>query len=328
MDMVSGQPIGSTMINGGLPRSEQLERIKTELSCRETGSAWFKTAAALEELFKYVRGQPSAEEDSARKIAEAETRLTWGLLARYLSVMRRLRTVSSQEHVPIDQLLSNGFNAVEIAVRIYERSRTDGLLALRELNRGDLTLAQVRHMLKTSKPGRADESVVAKGRLLRKRSVELERVDRALERGGHLIFGAGCRILRRPALRFFRRVGVEARIGDRIVGGADILTPDASLKNDPLEMVLPTALLLAEYLPIFYLIFSPGSDDKVVQSAKEALDDFNASVGIFKVSEHGQFDPVRQAGQVSQENRQYDQLKAKLRVVRKTRPSSNGNLPN
>jgi hypothetical protein len=86
------------------------------------------------------------------------------------------------------------------------------VLALLQLNRGDLTLMQVRRMLELSKPGHADDSAVAKSRLLRKRSAELESVDLAMERGGHFIFGAGCRITRRPPLRFFRRAGLEARI--------------------------------------------------------------------------------------------------------------------
>jgi hypothetical protein len=279
-------------------------------------------------LVLHVRDQPLVGEDVARKIAEAETRLTWGLLARYLSVMRRLRAVSSQEHISIEQLLSNGFNAVEIAVRIYERSPKDGLLALRDLNRGDLTLAQVRLMLESSKPGRADESAVAKGRLLRKRSAELEVVDLAMERGGHLIFGAGCRVARRPPLRFFRRAGLEARIDGRVVGGADILTPDASLKNDQLEAVLPAALLLAEFFPRFFLIFSPRSDEKVVQKANEALNIFNAPVGIIKISEYYQFETVRETRTSSAPSRssEYDLLKAKLRVVRKAKPTMKGNL--
>jgi hypothetical protein len=116
---------------------------------------------------------------------------------------------------------------------------------------------------------------------------------------------------------------LEARIDGRIVGGADIMTPDASLKHDQLEAVLPTALLLAEFLPRFFLLFSPRSDDKVVERAKEALDLFDASsVGIIKVSEHDQLEFVREASKSSSRigSDEYDVLKAKLLVVRKPKP--------
>jgi hypothetical protein len=312
------------MINDEFPESEELERLKRQLNRNGTTKPWFVTAMALEELAEYSRDQPWNKDDAVRKIAEEATDLSWGLLARYLSVVRRLRAISSREGgIPMDRLLSNGFNAVEVAVRLYDRSARDGLAALRELHFGDLTLSQVRRMLENSKPGTADSSAVAKSRLLRKRGSEIESVERALEARGELIFGAGCRITRRPALRFFRRAGLEARIDGRIVGGADIMTPDASLKHDQLEAVLPTALLLAEFLPRFFLLFSPRSDDKVVERAKEALDLFDASsVGIIKVSEHDQLEFVREASKSSSRIRsdEYDVLKAKLLVVRKPKP--------
>ncbi|MFX7844923.1 hypothetical protein ABTK14_21985, partial [Acinetobacter baumannii] len=75
------------------------------------------------------------------------TRLSPGVLRRYVLLLDRLRSIAAIEGLERDALLSPVFNAAEVAVRIYDRNATAGISSLRELKAGEVTLVQLRDRL-------------------------------------------------------------------------------------------------------------------------------------------------------------------------------------
>jgi hypothetical protein len=270
------------MVDGWFPGKEQFDALVASITrLDDTSRPWSEIAAGLERMLDHARRQGWEGDSRVRKMAEDATRLSWGVLARYLSVFRRLGTVSDREGVPAEHLISDGFNATEAAIRLYDRDRTAGLTALKDLHHGRQTLAGVRRDLELARGGSADGAIVSKSLLLRKRKGEIKEVEVALKEDGAALFGERCTIVRRPPLGFFKQIGVEARRDEMIIGGANILTPDAALKGDSIEAVLPAALLMATYVPVFYLLFSPGADPVAVVRAKTAVQNFEAeNVGV------------------------------------------------
>lgn len=265
------------MVSENSTNSGKVDAILEALD-RSDGSArpWHATARALQRLADHAREEEWNGDGQVRQLAERATKLSWGALARYLSAFNRIEAIATREGVAVEDLISDGFNSAEVAVRLYDRNREDGLTALRDLHHGRQTLAGVRRALEIAKGGQADGAVVAKSALLRKRKGEILGVEVALRDHGARLFGAGCKITRRPSLRYFKHIGVEARVAGKLVGGANILTPDPALKTDQIETMLPGALLLSNYFPRFFLIFSSGADPDAIDRTRAALKAFEA----------------------------------------------------
>ncbi len=232
-------------------------------------------------MFEIARANGLHADARVRVLAEDASKLSWAILSRYLSATRRIRAITVFEGVALDDVLSFGFNAVEAAVRLYDRDRQSGLTALRDLRLGRQTLAGVRRSLELARAGNADESEVSKSRLLRKRALELKGAETAVHQDNAKLFSVECEITRRPRLSFFKQLGIEARVEGRLVGGANIYAQDAALRSDRFDSDLPAAMLLARFHPRFYLIFSQGTDKNVVDRATSALKAFgSANVGV------------------------------------------------
>lgn len=300
-------------VNGTFTESGKLESVIRALSRDENpGCTWHDVAVALEELIALAQRDQWQGDAQIRTIAEGSAKLSWAILTRYLSAARRLRTVATREEVAIEELLSPGFNALEAAIRLYERHRDDGLTALRDLHYGRQTLAGVRRSLEFARAGNAVGSEVSKSLLLRKRASELKLAEAALHKDGSRLFGNGCSIIRRPPLQYFRQFGVDARVDGLLVGGGNVFTQDAGTRSDRFDVDLPASLLLAQYYPRFFLIFSQGADTKIMDRAEGALENFGAThVGV-AYQQHSKLEIIRQVKNELSAPADYELLRDRL----------------
>jgi hypothetical protein len=206
------------------------------------------------------------------------------MLRRYVILLRRLDEIAEKAAVDAESLVSNGFSAAELAARLYDRNPAAGLRVLIDLKEGRGTLEQIRAELAVASPGKVTTSADSRSRSLRERGRLIERCEAALQAQAHLLFGPNTQVARRPALRYFRRVGFDVMktggltLGPAgILGGADLYFPEpATSGRDPLED-LAQSLQLSTYLPSFYIVFAPGMPDETCRRAIDALDLFQAT---------------------------------------------------
>jgi hypothetical protein len=232
-------------------------------------------------LMRKALGSEDPQSAGVRAAAQEATGLSWGVLTRYLNVLGRVDRAASYANVSADDLLSLGFNGVELAVRLFDRSPERGIEALRGLHRGTVKVADVRAWLATEPAGAADADVVARSWLLRRNAADIRAVEEAAKAERGSLFPKDSIIRRRRGLRYFRRTGIEvlAPEGSPLVG-IDVMT-DQSSKRDPLDAGFAQSVLLSTFFQRFYLAFPPAADDSAVGRAGEALDElFVPWIGI------------------------------------------------
>lgn len=243
------------------------DRVKRELRGVPL-TRWFIVAG----LMRKALGSADAQSDGVRSAAQEVTGLSWGVLTRYLNVLGRVERAASAANVTSDDLLSLGFNGVELAVRLFDRSAELGIEALRGLHDGTKTVADVREALALAAPGGAGADVVTRSRLLRRNAAGIRAVEEAAEaaRGG--LFPKDSIIRRRRGMRFFRRTGIEVLAQDGSpLQGLDVVA-DPSSTSDPLDAGLAQSVLLSTFFPRFYLAFPPAADAASIGRAVDVLD--------------------------------------------------------
>jgi hypothetical protein len=229
---------------------------------------WFVVAG----LMRKVLGSADDQSDEVRSAAHEVTGLSWGVLTRYLNVLVRVERAAYAANVAPDDLLSRGFNGVELAVRLFDRSAESGIEALRGLRDGTKTVSDVRKALDLAAPGGADAAVVMRSRLLRRNSIGIRAVEEAVEaaRGG--LFPEDSIIRRRRGLRYFRRTGIEVLAQDGSpLQGLDVVA-DPSSTSDPLDAGLAQSVLLSTFFPRFYLAVPPTADAASMERAVDILE--------------------------------------------------------
>jgi hypothetical protein len=92
--------------------------------------------------------------------------------------------------------------------------------------------------------------------------------------------GAGAVATRRPSARYLRRVGFNfTNFKGELIAGADLYLAESG-GRDPLEM-LAQSVILASYLPSFYLILGLDLNLADAERAREALRALDAkSIGV------------------------------------------------
>lgn len=297
-----------------------MEAFRKELAGRIKGEAWHVLALRLDEA---VVGATSLGygEDVVKRMAEEATGLSWGLVTRYLSTIRRVKIAAAAAGVATETLLSPGFNSVEIAVRLYDRSPAQGLEALKSLTEGRIMSAQLKRKLAESFA--LEESAFdPRSRTLRRRGLELQTVETALKRGVGTVFPKDSFVQRRPYLRFFRRIGMEVRGPDgACVCGLDLMTSHADDASGELEDAFPSAYMLSLYFPAFYFVFSPNSPQRAVDEAISALELFECPwFGVMKVLPDHSIEQVRPVKGRPKPDRsdEYESFRTKLAVGRRS----------
>ena len=155
-----------------------------------------------------------------------------------------------------------------------------------------------------------------RSRKLRRRGLELQSTETALERGLSAHFPKDSFLQRRPHLRFFRRLGMEVRRADgACLCGLDLVWSPDDGATEELEADFPAAHLLSLYFPAFYFVFSPNSPQRSVDHAISTLELFGCRwFGVMRVrgdlsieiprKPRGRPDPDRVA--------EYESLRSKL----------------
>jgi hypothetical protein len=262
-------------------------------AARQQGLPWHHLGRLLQKRFEgsenwIRRTEIWAEAGEAAGLAPL-------VLKRFLVLMNKLDRVSDQTGIPPADLVSPSYGAVELALRLYDRDAGLGLYALSELRERRMTIEGLQKILSETPAGSADPSAVSRSVSLRERGILMRLCEDALSEQAGATFGAGSTIVRRPILKYFRRVGFEILAGSRILGGADLHLPEASEGKDSPEE-LAQSLLLACYLPTFHLVFAPGVAASTVEAAEQALDALHmTSVGIIIVDDGGAVKTTRSA---------------------------------
>jgi hypothetical protein len=283
------------------------ESVKTARSAlavaKDGGQPWFVIGSIYAEALRNIREQDHRE---LRDVAAKATRLSPGVLRRYVLLLERLRSIAAVEGLERDALLSPVFNAAEVAVRIYDRNASTGISSLRELKAGEVTLVQLRDRLSTvpvemTAPADAPDALQSETRMERnerigraffqERGVKVAFMLQALRETSPSLWPEAGNIQRRPQSRFFTgHQGFEVVGKDpekAIVAGIEMLIRDRDRVED-LEREMPSYLTLATFYDRFYFAFSPGTPASYVSHAAELLEAFNAgSIGILVVSSDG-----------------------------------------
>ncbi len=292
------------MASAGLTDVKSVQTAHRALAAaKDGGQPWFVIGSVFAEALRNAREQDHRE---LREAAAKATRLSPGVLRRYVLLLDRLRSIAAIEGLERDALLSPVFNAAEVAVRIYDRNATAGISSLRELKAGEVTLVQLRDRLtkvpvELTEPSDAPDAVEGEtrmqrnerigGAVIQERSVKVAFMLQALRESLPSLWPEAEKIQRRPPSPFF-----TGHQGFEVVGkypekagfaGIEMLILDRD-RIDYLERALPSYLTLATFYDRFYFAFSPGTPAGYVSHAAELLDAFDAgSIGILVVSSEG-----------------------------------------
>jgi hypothetical protein len=290
-----------------------LEAFRGALSERRRGEPWYVIAMALDEA---VTGASALGygEDVVRKIAEDASGLSRGLLTRYLSTIRRVKAAAAANGLAANELLSPGFNAVEAAVRLYDRSPLQGLEILKDLAKGRIALRHVQRAISQDFE-KEEASFDPRSRTLRRRGLELQSVEKALAG-----FFPKDWLQRRPPMRYFRHIGWEIRDQDGVCKwGIDVIAAHTDEASSEVEALLPGAALLSLYFPGFYIAFSPNSPQRAADEAVGALELLGLPwIGVLKVRPDLSVDEPRKPKGCPDPDRSslYESLRAKVTIGR------------
>jgi hypothetical protein len=293
-----------------------MEQFRSRLHERQRGEAWYETATSLEAAMSGGLSLGLGE-DVVKRIAENASGLSWGVLTRYLTTFRRLKAAAEAAGVPVEQLVSPGFNAVETAVRLYGRDPEAGLdvikrLAERRIQLRDVNLAMANSLAES--PARADK----RSRSLRLRGFELQALDDALKRSVGVLFPDDAFIEKRPASRYFHTSGWEVRGADGLcLAGIDGLPSQAVAADDlvAFQTLAPKAALLSLYFPAYFMAISPRTAADFPDRAIRILDLFGLRwIGILRVTSELTIEVVRspEGPPVPDRSKDYERLRAEL----------------
>src|ERR1700676_303824 len=308
------------MVKKPLQQAEKLEAFRQQLADRRVRAPWHSIARQMDELIAATAGSGEARREQAFRVAKEATGLDRALLGRYLTTLRRVKSAAAALGIDPDGLLAVGLNALEMALRLYDRSPERGLESFQRLKSGRMSLKEVRHMLADAPQGKVGDDVAMRSRALRQRASEIQAVEAAIEQSVGTLFPKDSIVRRRRGLVYFHRVGIEVvRKDGTTICGVDIVAVDPDSNRDKLDAVLAPVILLSTFFPKFYLVFSPGSDPSAVDEAVEALDLIDARwVGVMKVSVGSEIEVVRKPVGVPVPDRtsRYESLKSALSVGR------------
>lgn len=291
-----------------LTTGKNLEKFREQLSAaREGGQPWF----VLGEIYAQALATAADADLSALRTAAAEaSRLSVGVLRRYVVLLQRLRAIAASEGLARDALVSRVFNAAEVAARIYDLDPEKGMTALTDLKAGAATLQELRGRLaelppalEETRPEREERptrrSVERGVAVIRARELKAKFMLGALERRMADLWAPEARLRRRPATLFYTsHQGFEIIGGgssDRPMAGIElfILDGEAGAELRYFEGVFASYLVLATFYPKFCFAFSPSTPDDSVARAAELLALFGAaSIGVVKVTSQGDIQKV------------------------------------
>ncbi|MDX3965523.1 MAG: hypothetical protein QHD01_02850 [Bradyrhizobium sp.] len=227
--------------------------MKSLQAALEAKVPWHRIAEILKER---LAGRERAEAAAVLVQAEASTHLKPLVLKRILAIAERLDRMSRREGIPAVELALPSYNALELALRLYDRDRAAGLRALEELRAGRTTIAELQRRVSSLPPGSADPAAAARSAALVRRAETIRTCRAAIAAYVRSEFGRRAATAPRPAMRHFHRLGFEVRADGRILAGVDLhLTEGAQSKDSD---GLARSLLLARHLPLFVLAFGAG----------------------------------------------------------------------
>jgi hypothetical protein len=301
------------MVNETSTASDKLTSFQRVMSERRKGGPWHDIAVPLEEALSEA-STIGLGEDTIRRMAEEASGLSRATLGRYISAVRKLKAAARAAALPAASLLSPGFNAVEGALRLYERSAAQGLETLQALAAGRTGLSEVQKAVSDDFAS-AEETYGDRSRLLRRRGLELQAIESALV--GH--FSNDSFVQRRPTLHCFRGPGWEVRGPDGRclcgIGGVALTTPQLAAKMEMED--LPGSAILSTYFPQYFLAFSPMSPRRAAEKAARLLELFRMDwYGVMLVGSDHSLETLRPSVGPPMPDRtaEYEAMRAELIV--------------
>jgi hypothetical protein len=283
-------------------------------AARDGGQPW----SVLGDMFaKALATATDADLVDLRTAASEATRLSRGVLRRYVVLLDRLRAIAATHGLARDELVSRVFNAAEVAARIYDLDPGQGMTALRDLKAGAVTLSELRRRLADLPPpavpqpvdpepeqDRPTAELVPRGiAVIRSRELKASFMREALAPWAEGRWGIGSSLRRRAAgTRYYTsHQGFEIVSGDyagqlradfaaRPWAGVELFILDGREESELryFEQVFPSYLVLATFYPAFFFAYSPSTPDGSVARAVELLGLFGAgSVGVIRVTAVG-----------------------------------------
>lgn len=280
-------------------------------AARDGGQPWFVKAGLLQAALD------RAPDDSAaariRSVASDATKLSAGVLRRYVSLLGRLREIAEAENVEAQSITSQGFNASEIAVRIHDRNPDEGMRALLELKAGETTLIELRDRLAsvpvwTPEPAEVVDASRRKRASALRAAAVFERIavrtafmSQAVERSALVPSNGRLRKRRSTPLFSSREGSVEIvtessdRMSVTLHGGAELMGFEPETGDDVRDFArqFPSIVLLSSFYPRFHLCFSSRTPPSFVDAAQRAIDLFGTHwIGVAFVTAGGDVEVV------------------------------------
>ncbi|KWV48384.1 hypothetical protein AS156_18040 [Bradyrhizobium macuxiense] len=228
-----------------------------------------------------------------RLATEREIGISALMLRRYLSTFLQIEGTAKAQGVDISALLPSSFTGAELAVRLMTRSKEAGLQALSDLRERRITIDQVREELEKTP---VTETASDRAKAMFDRTDNIEHCEVALAAAASKVFGDALICERRAKLRYFRKIGFEiTTAAGHVVGGGDLYLPEASSRSsDPLETI-GLSVLLAKYLPSFWVILVEGHPEPVIRRALEVLSVLDHRIGVLLIEDSGNVKILRRA---------------------------------
>jgi hypothetical protein len=177
-------------------------------------------------------------------------------------------------------------------VRLYDRDADAGLATLIGLRERRTTLEAVRTRLKETPAS----DLRNRFRVMTDRAKTIERCEDAFGEAAPRLFGEGAVAKRRPALRYFRRLGFDVPDSSRnILAGADLHLAEPPERGGYALETIAQSVALSLYLPAFYIVFGPGNGDDIITRAGQILDVLKTPwIGMLSIRDDGWVEGVRE----------------------------------
>lgn len=138
-----------------LAAEDKSNALLDELRLLPRNAPWHALATTVRQSQAYA-----ADSYAVKRAIQEFTGLSGRVLTRYFKILESVETAAAAAGVSPDDLLSNDLDAMEVATRLHDRSPQLGIIAMRGLRQGLITVSEVSDRLVRIPFNPADANIV------------------------------------------------------------------------------------------------------------------------------------------------------------------------
>jgi hypothetical protein len=270
------------------------QRVEREMkAAHEAGEPWFALVRRFDAAFDAA--YDSDEEMTVQEASEAATGLSPLMWRRFRAALTKTEDIAAEVGLPPERLLSPTFAHQELALRVYERSPSEGPNILMSSASGTVRLTEIRDLLTRLPPKDPTGSKAARAAVGSAKRDARALIHQALKDSSVKLWGKGPVLVRRPRLRFMSTDGYEVIAQDgTIAAGVDVTDVGVRTNQDKVAQSLAPSLLVSTFFPEFHIACRSIDGSSVARRSAEILEWLDASwVGVVAVRSDGSVEVVR-----------------------------------